>query len=484
MDGRKRITYCFLIFSILAAFPIYPSEELSRSVADAAVKGDIETIKSALAVGIDINAVSNEGLYLIHYAVESENPDVVRFLIESKAKIDVRTVEGGYTPLHLLSRKNFSLAKNRLEIAVILIAAGADINAVDESGATALHMAVTGGLEELARLLIDYGADVNRKTGYHKLTPLHQAASGGYINLVKLLLEKGADVNAASAAWWTPLHAAKNKETAEILVENGANVNALSEKGLSPLSEAVSMGDIELSKFLVEKGANFNQKLTSTDRTLLHYAGSSAVAAYLVSLGIGVNSKDTWGYTPLHTAADTGNLDVAEYLLSNGADINAKITWFIRNDDYPIGSTPLDIALDNDPESDLTKFLKAKGAKTGRYLPGQLYFEDLGNTEIELFRAVRNGNLTVITKRLRANANVNAKDNAGWTPLHWAAYFGRTWTVKYLIKNGAEINSPSGKYISRNYPAGQTPLDVAKAAGKDDIVKILLASGGKQGILK
>jgi len=480
VNPRRFLMAIVTIIFVTSGF-ISPQDTAVEKLIEAVLNSDFEAARAAIASGADVNGISAEGMYPLHYAVNSEMPRMVRFLIENKAGVNERETQGGYNSLHLVCRKNFNMAKNRLEIAVILIAAGADINAADDSGATSLHMAVTGGLEELSRLLIEYGADVNVRTGYHKLVPLHQASSGGHLSIIKLLLEKGADINATSAAGWTPLHAAKNKETAELLVNNGADVNAVSEKGLTPLSEAVSMGNTELAKYLVEKGADASHKLTNTNRTLLHYAGSAGTAAYLLSLGIGVEARDAWGYTPLHMAAEAGNMDVAEFLINRGADINAKITWFIRNDDYPIGSTPLDIVLDNDPQSELAKYLEAKGAKTGRYLPGKLYFEDLGNVEIELFQAVRNGNLSVITKRIRSGADINARDNAGWTSLHWAAYFGREWTIKFLIKNGAQVNEPSAKFISKEYPAGQTPLDVAEAAGKDETAKILRSGGGKKG---
>ena len=228
-----------IVTIIFVAFGFISSQDTGlEKLVVAVLNSDFEAARAAIASGADVNGISVEGMYPLHYAVNSEMPRMVRFLIENKADVNARETEGGYTPLHLVCRKNFDMAKNRLEIAVILIAAGANINAADESGATSLHMAVTGGLEELSRLLIEYGADVNVRTGYHKLTPLHQASSGGHLSIIKLLLEKGADINATGAADWTPLHAAKNKETAELLVNNGANVNAVSEKGLTPLSEA------------------------------------------------------------------------------------------------------------------------------------------------------------------------------------------------------------------------------------------------------
>jgi ankyrin repeat protein len=342
-------------------------------------------------------------------------------------------------------------------------------------------MAVTYGYKDLVVMLIQRGAKINGETGYHKLTPLHEAASAGDLELVKMLISMSADVNADARSGWTPLHAAKTKEVAQALVEAGAKVNAVSSKGLTPLSEAIARGERELSEYLISVDADVTHKLTKTNRTLLHHAGNVDVADLLIESGIDPFQKDTWGYTVLHTAVMWSKKQLVEYFVTLGLDVNAKIRWFIRNDDYPIGSTPLDMALDADPNGYIVKYLKSLNAKTGRYLPGNLYYEDLGDTEIELFRAVRNGQLTKIKIRLNAGANINAIDNAGWTPLHWAAYFGRVWTIGYLVKRGAVVNMVSEKRISRKYPIGQTPLDVALAAGKTEAVDKLNSLGGISG---
>ena len=101
------------------------------------------------------------------------------------------TVDDGYTCLLTAVE---SEASQSTEIVARLIEAGADIHFTGTNGWTALHMAAARGHVKKAQLLIDAGADANRRTNIDgDVTPLMEAASLGQPETVRLLLNHGAD---------------------------------------------------------------------------------------------------------------------------------------------------------------------------------------------------------------------------------------------------------------------------------------------------
>jgi tankyrase len=123
---------------------------------------------------------------------------------------------------------------------VVAAATGGDLAAVQEAvqkdptlitdkewdNATLLHDAVGHNQLDVAKYLLDKGADVNAVTT-DGLTPLHMAAQNGNIEMTKLLLQRRAKVNALDAKGWTPLERAQkwgHQDEAEFLRQNGGNV--------------------------------------------------------------------------------------------------------------------------------------------------------------------------------------------------------------------------------------------------------------------
>jgi ankyrin repeat protein len=106
----------------------------------------------------------------------------------------------------------------------VLLASGADINAVDGSGGTALHRAVKGQKEDMVRLLLENGAKPDGVLANWK-TPLHYAAEKGGLEILTLLLDHKANINAGDEFGWTPLYYADangNGAATKLLRQRGA----------------------------------------------------------------------------------------------------------------------------------------------------------------------------------------------------------------------------------------------------------------------
>lgn len=139
------------------------------------------------------------------------------------------------------------------------IARGAEVNvAKDKNGQAALHIAAWTGNVEIARILVENGADVNIKDRGGE-TPLHIASYYGKADMVRFLLENGAKVGARKNNGATPLHDAAiigRADVARLLIENGADVNARANDGLTPYAYARLKRSESLMSLLKENGAD------------------------------------------------------------------------------------------------------------------------------------------------------------------------------------------------------------------------------------
>lgn len=223
-----------------------------------------------------------------------------------------------------------------------LIAAGAEVDAVDRYGLTALQKMVDHGLRPgLVELMIRAGADVNRpypadEWGYRK-TCLHVAVEGHSgteaAERCRLLVEAGADINAVTRGE-TPLDCAVatwRSGKREILpavfylLNHGAKL--AKEPPLPPIYHEMAKGNVEGVKRLLaqrplhELEANAQAALLIGDAA---YIGNVEICAALLAAGAEVNTVYYDQKTPLHIAAGEGNLELCRLLLRSGAAVNAQ----------------------------------------------------------------------------------------------------------------------------------------------------------------
>lgn len=209
-----------------------------------------------------------------------------------------------------------------------------DVNRKDKYNFTALHWAAFFNQYDLAKKLIEKGANVN-VLGPMNVTSLKAAVATGDLNLVRLLIEHGADVNSASYNGMVPIIVAINTGRLNIvrfLIEKGANLSAsYSALGSTPLHIAAQVGNAKITKELIEHGVD----MYSRDRdgsTALHLAArhaNSEVVKYFIGLGMDVDVRDNIDRTPLIRATDNSlNWEEAfatiELLISSGADVKAR----------------------------------------------------------------------------------------------------------------------------------------------------------------
>ena len=337
--------------------PLTPSGDTALMMASRTGKPDAITV--LLEGGADVNARESwGGTTALMWAVSEHHPAAVKVLIDHGADVKARsnfvpaangrgfegrtpaapradqTVEefasGWLTPLMLAAREG------DVESARLLLAAGANINAIAGDGKDALALAIFNGNYELATFLIDNKSNVNQ-ADTQGFTPLFWAVdrrnmetapnfpwmvTADPLPLIKKLLDAGANPNAL----------VNNTPRARMRAGSPRIVFA------TALMRAAFSADLELVKLLLSYGAD-PRTISKDDETMVEAAaglgfiqgyskGRSeaerlAVIRLFVELGADVNQADDYGITPLMVAGNMGDTTIIQYLVDVGADLGA-----------------------------------------------------------------------------------------------------------------------------------------------------------------
>lgn len=269
----------------------------------ASYKGFLSTIELLLAAGADVNATTNNGSTALIYAASGGHADVVQRLIAAGADIHARN----NTDCAL----SCAIYQKRKEVADILRAAGACLNFAEAAACGQLELvsrllseganpnegaaivrASYAANEEMVRMLVAAGADVNAQDDGGD-TALHHAIRWELDEIARfLLIECNAGTDIENDEEETPFDLAiyvENSDMVQLLLENRKiNVNKAGFCGTTPLQRAVESDDIELVKLLLDYGAK-------------------------------VNVKDDFGETPLSTAKENKNKEIIQLLRASGA---------------------------------------------------------------------------------------------------------------------------------------------------------------------
>jgi ankyrin repeat protein len=452
------------IVALLAATTFAASNSDTR-LADAAMNRDSSSVRSLLKLHAEVNAPQPDGTTALHWASRWDD----------------------------------------VEMANLLVTAGANVKAANRFGATPLSLACTNGSAAMIDKLLKAGEDPNAVISEMGDTALMLAARTGKPDAMKVLLDHGADANKTNSEGQTPLMwavAEKNAAAAKVLIDHGADVNAQTHKlpppsmfqtifsapfpagGMTALLYAARQNDLESAKILVTAGANVKENAADGSSPLLvavineHYA----LGKYLLEQGADPNATDDKGRGPLYAAIDMRNLewstrpappekdtlsdlDLINALLDHGANPNARLTKKIPLRGQPsfdgrwanaIGATPFWRAAQSDDVT-VMKLLKDRGADP-------LIATKDNTTPLMVAAGVgwsdgqSHGSQADAPQALKLclewGGDVNAVNDEGYTALHGASFRGANEVVQFLVDHGAKMDVKSKE--------GRMPVNMAE----------------------
>ncbi|HEY4832615.1 MAG TPA: ankyrin repeat domain-containing protein, partial [Waddliaceae bacterium] len=336
-----------------------------------------------------------KGVSILHLYASQSNSHSLEIALTHCQAVDQENKKG-ITPLE------YAIINNRLANIKILLQKGANPNHLTRNQTTPLLLAIEHELPLVVRELLKNGAKINQRSLSDQRTALHLAIEKGFFDLVQLLITQGADVNQPDLFGMYPIHLAAKK------------------------------GSRALIQLLQAAGASLRVK-DFEGRTLAHYAAESKHPELLDDLqaagfplhkqtkishpSIRKSHLQFEGVTPLHLAAQNGDVETVQKLIESGGDIEAS--------DQQLGA--LFYAAQSGKKEVVKLFSNHRVMRNADQRKDAILasiFKDAAHLLKMLYGKAISPDLCL--------------DNQGTTGLHVAAKAGATRCIHYLIKRGAD----------------------------------------------
>jgi ankyrin repeat protein/L-ascorbate metabolism protein UlaG (beta-lactamase superfamily) len=357
----------------------------------------------------------------IHQAVEAGDITLVKQVLKKNPKAIFERADNQFKELPI----HFAATTGNVEIARLLLDAGADIDAGDCDNSTALGIAAMRKHGEMVAFLIEQGADVNKRDRKADC-PLSFAVYGRDEAIIRQLVDAGADLYFRTPNGETLLHISCARGVGEFvayLLEHGTDIEALSGNGGTPLGYAAMSGHADILKLLLDRGADPNAGKARESTPLLFTAWRDRIECARVLLGHGADAN-----VPLHQnntaltiAAEGCSPEMLKLLIDHGASVNhvnefGETALTRAAAAGHAGRTEILLAADADPNL---------GSDQG------------GRSALQL--AALGGHIEVARRLVDAGANLNGSASGGDTPLQLARYYGHGELAALLADRGARI---------------------------------------------
>lgn len=387
------------------------------------------------------NPVNNNGLSYFHIACTTNNVGAIEAFLQNGVLIDTPVNSDsskcpGYTPLH------YAVAFNRKKAVKALLEYGANPNVKEKNGLTPLHLACQQSAKKIHTIL---RKSVNNSAAYGKIdfefefksSPKKMldniASQNEQIEIVELLLQYKSDINSQDSFGKTPLFYACDIDNDTFECEFGRRMT-------QTLQFIINEFYVKRDK-IIETLLKYNPNVNICDnggQTILHCIADTEkvfrddkkaeITQILISHGLDINVQSQKGSTPLHIALRKVHVDLIKVYLKYNFDPNIA--------EYDTGCTPLHIAASNDllaPDSEeIINALLAKEADIHAK-------KSDGQTSLHLAASTRYCP-SRLTPLLELDCDIDCQDNTGKTPLHMACLNRNAKNVENLLNKGADIN--------------------------------------------